>query len=60
MPLDKTKTDRYDKVDISEGYDAIVAGWGFTTKSGEYGNYSKFSLLANNWNVSITQGMIKN
>ena len=37
LPLDKTKKSRYDKKDISGEYDAIIAGWGFTTKVGNQG-----------------------
>ena len=53
LPLDKTKNDKYDKVDISKDYDAIIAGWGYTSKHGHFGNYSKFLCTSNCLNVSI-------
>ena len=37
LPLDKTKKSRYDKKDISGEYDAIIAGWGYTTTWGGQG-----------------------
>lgn len=37
LPLDKTKKSRFDKNDVSGEYDAIIAGWGFTTKMGNQG-----------------------
>merc|ERR1712227_325515 len=37
LPLDKTKEYRYNKEDLSGDYDAIVAGWGLTSKWGNQG-----------------------
>ena len=37
LPLDKTKEYRYHKEDLSGDYDAIVAGWGLTSKWGNQG-----------------------
>ena len=38
LPLDKSKAFNYQEENFHGQYDAIIAGWGYTTKHGQGGN----------------------